>query len=310
VKIETYLKTQSRKIDKALLGFLPRKSEHPKALHEAMHYAVMGAGKRIRPILTLAACRAVGGSEGDAMAAACAIEFIHNYSLIHDDLPCMDDDDFRRGKPTCHKKYGQDIALLAGDALLTLAFGVLTEPEKVETKKLVIPERFSRGSNETIGRFPPKDCGNDMRGCKADLFRRLTSASWIAEAIGSRGMVGGQVLDLEFQNKELDLPTLEFINTKKTGSLIAVSLKVGAYLGGGTSKQVEALFSYGKHLGFLFQIVDDILDQEGYAKIIGAAQAKKEALRLTQRAKGYLEPFGGPGLFLREIANFVSSRKN
>lgn len=278
MSIQAYLKKQSRKIDEALDTFLPKKRELPSSLHEAMRYAVFSGGKRVRPILALAACEAIGGKEKDAMAAACALELIHNYSLVHDDLPCMDDDDTRRGRPTCHKKFGEMTAVLAGDALLTLAFQIL---------------------NSTNG-----------SGSLKDGHRKFAVARLIAEAVGSRGMVGGQAVDMEYQKKELDLPTIEYINTHKSGALIAVSLRAGALLGGGTPRQVEALYRYGKSMGLLFQIVDDILDREGYAEVIGLHEAGKEAERLLEKAKKELAVFGFRGRVLGEIAGFVFTRKH
>ena len=273
MNLENYFDTQRQKIDCSLETFLPKKSERPSSLHEAMRYAVLLGGKRIRPILTLAACEAVGGREKDALPVACAIELIHGYSLIHDDLPCMDDDDTRRGKPSCHKKFGEALALLAGDALLTLAFQVLSSQDPKNSK------------------------------------RNLEITHKIAEAVGSSGMIGGQVADIEAADKEITLPTLEYINTHKTGALIAVSLKCGALAGGGTPRQVEALIRYGKYTGLLFQIVDDILDGEGYAELIGISQARKEAERLCGRAKDTLKIFGKKGEPLARIADFISKRK-
>lgn len=268
-----YFNDYRKRIDRALEGFLPAKSERPRALHEAMLYAVLSGGKRVRPLLALEACLAVGGKEKDALAAACAIELIHSYSLVHDDLPSMDDDDTRRGKPSCHKKFGEATALLAGDALLTLAFKVLSQKSSAK------PER------------------------------QLQAALWIAEAAGSLGMIGGQTVDIEFQGKEADLPTMDYVNAHKTGALIAVALRAGALLGGGTERQVEALYRYGKYLGLLFQIVDDILDSEGYAKLVGIPEAREEAQRLHGRAKDSLRSFGKKGDSLAQMADFVLQRK-
>ena len=269
--LESSLKKRSLRIEKALAACLPRESEPPRALSHAMRYAVLSGGKRIRPIFTLAACEAVGGREKDALNAACALELIHSYSLVHDDLPCMDNDSMRRGKPSCHAKFGQVTALLAGDALLTLAFGVL-----------------ARSTGE----------------------KQLQAVRWIAEAVGSRGMVGGQALDMEFQEKEADLPTLEYINTHKSGALIAACTRVGAYLGGGTPRQVEALYRYGKYVGLLFQIVDDIMDAQGVARAIGVRGAREEAALLLAKAKRELSLFGNKGRFLETVADFVVARKN
>ena len=277
MNIQSYFKQQICKIDKALDATLPKANEYPSRLHEAMRYAVLAGGKRIRPIFALAACEAAGGDEKKVLPAACALELIHNYSLIHDDLPCMDDDDTRRGQPTCHKKFGEDTALLAGDALLTLAFGILSRP-------------------------------NDHVAAK-DLTKQMEIIHLIAEAIGTHGMVGGQQVDMEFQATEVDLPTIEYINTHKTGALIAASVKTGATLGGATKKKTECLHRYGKYTGLLFQIVDDILDQEGYAKVIGVPEAKKEAEKILLKAKKELKPFGRRGDALSRIADFVLERK-
>ncbi len=277
MNLQAYLTKQLTKIDKALDSFLPKKGEYPPTLHEAMRYSVFSGGKRIRPIFVLAACDAVGGDEKKVMPAACAIELIHNYSLIHDDMPCMDNDDLRRGQKSCHKKFNEETALLAGDALLTLAFRILSS----------LP---------------------DFHAAK-ELERQLVSASLIAEAVGSRGMIGGQAVDLDSKKKEIELPTIEYINTHKTGALIAVCLKVGSYLGGGIKTQVEALHHYGKCVGLLFQIMDDIMDREGYAKAVGVPEARKEAEDLLSKAKKELRRFGQKGLRLNQIADFVLTRK-
>ena len=237
-----------------------------------MRYAVLSGGKRIRPIFALAACEAVGGKTASVLDAACALEFIHSYSLVHDDLPCMDNDLVRRGKPSCHAKFGEVTALLAGDALLTRAFGILASG-------------------------------------KPDL-KRLRALSWMAEASGHQGMVGGQALDIEYRDKELDLPTVEYINTHKSGALIAVSTRMGAFLGGGSPKEVENLYRYGKAVGLLFQLTDDIMDAQGYAKVIGSRDAHEEAQKLLQRAKTALAPFKARGRALSAIADFVATRKN
>ncbi len=275
--IEIYFKKQAIKIDNALLGYLPKPGTHARKLHEAMLYAVMSGGKRVRPVLTLAACEAVGGDVRRVLPAACALELIHCYSLIHDDLPCMDDDALRRGKPTCHVKFGEDTAVLAGDALLTLAFRILSEPVK----------------------NTPKDFSN----------RQLETIRFIAEAVGSAGMVGGQAVDIEYQDKKTNLAIMEYINIHKSGALIAASARVGVYLGGGNADQVRSIFRYGQALGLLFQIVDDILDEEGYAELLGLTQAREEAAGIHRRAKNELKLLGKKGVILSEIADFVLERK-
>jgi geranylgeranyl diphosphate synthase, type II len=280
--IQKYLNDKSKKIDLALTRSLPpatkasalRRAQHSGKLEEAMRYAVLGGGKRIRPALVLAASEAVGGKEESVMAAACALELLHSYSLVHDDLPCMDNDMMRRGKPSCHAKFGEVTALLAGDALLTRAFGILSSG----------------------GSAPDK--------------RKVTALTWIAEAVGHQGMVSGQALDMEFQDKEMDLPTLEFINTRKTGELIAVSVRVGAFLGGGSPLEVKALHRYGRSVGLLFQLTDDIMDGQGYAKVIGPHDAREEALRLLAQAKKALSPLKSRGKTLAAIAEFIATRKN
>lgn len=277
MNLKAHFDKESAKIERALGQCLPRPNEHPARLHQAMRYSVLGGGKRVRPILALEACRAVGGRERAVMPAACALELIHNYSLVHDDMPCMDDDTTRRGRPTCHKKYGEDTALLVGDGLLTLAFRLLCDGDGVRV---------------------------------SEAARRLEAARLVAEAVGSRGMVGGQAVDIEYQGKEPDLPTLEYINTRKSGALIAVAVRVGAYLGGGSPRQVEGLYRYGKYVGFLFQIVDDILDGEGYAKAIGVPEVRRKAAELVRKAKNQLKPFSSQGRILGEIADFILTRKH
>lgn len=287
LNISMYLKKHADKIDRALLRCLP-KASHP--LHQAMRYAVLGNGKRLRPVLALAACEAVGGDKSRVLPAACAIELIHSYSLIHDDLPCMDDDDFRRGKPSCHKKFGESTALLAGDALLTLAFQILTKPFVVGAQRAV----------------PLQHAVPQHRAA----FRQLIATGWIAEAAGFQGMVGGQAVDLEYQRKRPSLKTLQYIHNSKTGALLAVAFRVGAYLGKGTPKEIRTLYHFGQKFGFLFQIVDDILDAEGYAIRIGKVKARQRAERLAREAKILLKPFGKKATFLYGLTDFILDRKN
>ena len=269
MNIQSYLTRQSKKIDAELRQFLPGEKERPTSLHRAMRYAVFSGGKRIRPILALAACEAVGGDEKKVLPTACALELIHAYSLVHDDLPCMDNDEWRRGQPTVFKKFGETTAVLAGDALLTLAFEIL-------------------------------GCSND----KNDVI------SIVARAVGSKGMVGGQAVDMAFQGKQTNLPTIEYINRQKSGALIAASLRVGACLGEASQRQVKALQEVGKNLGLLFQIVDDILDKEGYAKAVGVSNATKKAKTLHKKALKALKIFGQKGAVLSQIADFVLERKS
>ena len=277
MELALYLKKRAKKVDTALSKLLPRENEHPSKLSEAMRYAVLSGGKRIRPVLAMAACEAVGGKDSDVIDAACALEMIHSYSLVHDDLPCMDNDLLRRGQPSCHAKFGEVTALLTGDALLTRAFGILSSPNGFKNH----PDR-----------------------------KKLAVLHWIAEAVGHQGMVGGQSLDMEYQNKEMDLPTVEYINTHKSGALIAVSTRAGAFLGGGTPSEVKCLHQYGKAVGLLFQLTDDIMDGQGYAKVIGSHDAREEASRLLSKARQALLPLKTRGRVLSAIAEFVATRKD
>jgi geranylgeranyl diphosphate synthase type II len=260
---------------------------------KSMQYSLVGGGKRIRPVLALAAAECVGGSISDVLPAAAALEFIHTYSLIHDDLPAMDNDDYRRGKLTNHKVFGEGFAILAGDGLLTYAF-----------------EMLSAKMN-----FP------------AEL--QLTVLNEVAVAAGKAGMVGGQVLDLEGEGKELTLPKIENINKKKTGALLIVSTRLGAILAGGNEAQVSALTRYAQAIGLAFQIKDDILDIEGdsevlgktvgsdqklakatYPALMGLEKAKEYLHTQTLKAKESLETFGERGLFLAQLADYMENRQH
>lgn len=294
--IKSYLKEKGNLVEKALDGYLPGEAEMPAALHKAMRYSLMAGGKRIRPILCIASCEAVGGEAETALPVACALEMIHTYSLIHDDLPAMDNDDFRRGRPTNHKVFGEAVAILAGDALLTEAFRVMTD---ASLRKSVKPDL---------------------------LLDVITDISWAA---GSFGMVGGQVIDMESEGKEVDLPTLEYLHTHKTGALLLASIKGGAKIGEGTDVQINALTRYGEYLGLAFQIADDILDIEGtqeeigkdvgsdvkrnkatYPAIIGMAESKKRAVELMNMAIGSLKEFDGKAEPLRGIAKYIVERRS
>jgi geranylgeranyl diphosphate synthase type II len=295
--LKVYLKEQCARVDAALDRYLPKETELPHSVHKAMRYSVFAGGKRVRPILMLAACEAVGGESERALSAACAMEMIHTYSLIHDDLPAMDDDDFRRGNPTNHKVFGEAIAILAGDALLTEAF------------KLVSGPRFTEGCNPSA---------------------LLAVVHEIATCAGSYGMVGGQVIDMESEGRpDIDLATVQYIHTHKTGALIKASVVAGALLGGATGPKLAAITRYGEAAGLAFQIADDILDIEGtteeigkdagsdqargkatYPAVMGVAAAKVEALAMMDAALGALELFGPEAEPLREIARYIVQRKN
>lgn len=295
--LKVYLKEQCTRVDKALDRFLPKETELPHSVHKAMRYSVFAGGKRVRPILMLAACQAVGGDTDLAVPAACAMEMIHTYSLIHDDLPSMDDDDFRRGNPTNHKVFGEAIAILAGDALLTEAFKLTSDP------------RFTKESNPA--------------GLLAVIHE-------IATCAGSYGMVGGQVVDMESEGKpDIDLATVQYIHTHKTGALIKASVVAGALLGGADGQKLAAITRYGEAAGLAFQIADDILDIEGtteeigkdagsdqargkatYPAVIGLAAAKDEASAMMDEAMRALEVFGSEADPLREIARYIVQRRN
>jgi geranylgeranyl diphosphate synthase type II len=295
--IKSYLKERCRVVDGALERYLPREDDLPFNLHRAMRYSVFAGGKRVRPILMLAACEAVGGTVDQALPAACALEMIHTYSLIHDDLPAMDDDDFRRGNPTNHKVFGEATAILAGDALLTEAFILLSD------------------DGASAGVAP---------------VARLQVIREIAVCAGSRGMVGGQVVDMESEgHRDIDFATVQYIHTHKTGALIKASVRSGALLGGASPGQLDAVTRYGEAIGLAFQIADDILDIEGtteeigkdagsdeargkatYPAVIGLAESKRLAAELVDRAFEALSPLGAPAEPLRQIALYIIKRKS
>lgn len=270
MKLAEYLKRRKRIVDVALDKYLPKRSEYPQVIHKAMRYSVFPGGKRIRPILLLASCEACGGDVKEALPAACAIEILHTYSLIHDDLPAMDNDDYRRGKLTSHKKFGEAIAILAGDGLMT--FGI---------------ELLTRGDKPKI---------------------QLDAVKEVLEAIGTYGMIGGQVVDIN-PREEIDLPTLTYINAHKTGALIAVSCKAGGIIAGAPRRKLDALERYGEYIGFTFQIIDDILDKDGFASVFGMGGAKREAARLIEKAKEELDIFGKGGYILKRLADYILNRK-
>jgi geranylgeranyl diphosphate synthase type II len=297
MELKKYLKERCQLVDEALDGFLPQADELPISIHKSMRYSVFAGGKRVRPILLLAACEAVGGDISHAMPAACAMEMIHTYSLIHDDLPAMDDDDFRRGNPTNHKVFGEAIAILAGDALLTEAFILLSNPALLK--------------------------GADPRGM-------LQVIQEIAFCAGSQGMVGGQVVDMESEGKrDIDMATVQYIHTHKTGALIKAAVKAGAIIGRAEGKELEAMTRYGEAIGLAFQIADDILDIEGtteeigkdagsdeargkatYPAVVGIGEAKKRAAELVDMAMEALSCFDEKADPLREIARYVVYRKS
>jgi geranylgeranyl diphosphate synthase type II len=291
--LREYLSTQQRLVDAELDRLVPAQAEQPEIIHRAMRYSLFAGGKRIRPILCMEAARAVVDSPEGVTAAACALELIHTYSLIHDDLPALDNDDYRRGKLTNHKVFGDAMAILAGDGLLTLAFQVLAQlSAPADRKTLLIAE--------------------------------------LATAAGTAGgMIGGQVADLEGEGKPPTAELLETIHRAKTGALLRASLRLGAIYAGADERQYAALSCYGEHIGLAFQIVDDILDVEEssealgktagkdaqqhkitFPAVYGLAVSRRMAEEECSRAHHVLSPFGGRAARLHELADLIVHRKS
>lgn len=292
MSLEAYLRSQIKVIDRALNRFLPTARTKPGTMHEAMRYSLFAGGKRLRPVLALAAAEACGGSVEAALPAACAVECIHTYSLVHDDLPCMDDDDLRRGRPTSHKVYGEGIAVLVGDALLTIAFDIVAQTK------------------------PTK------RWSTAAIVRELARAS------GSQHLIAGQVMDLEGEGKPATAAQLKFIHQSKTAALLACSIRLGAMSANATEAQLAALGSFGESTGLAFQVIDDILDvtqtteklgktagkdvaatKATYPAVFGLEKSRKEARRLTEAALAELKPFGAKAARLRQLADYLLARE-
>jgi geranylgeranyl diphosphate synthase, type II len=294
--IKVYLAKKKDTVDKALEKLVPPGKTFPTSVHEAMRYSLFGGGKRVRPILAIAAAEAIGAKTTDLLPIAGSLELIHTYSLIHDDLPAMDDDDFRRGRPTCHKVYGEAVAILAGDGLLNMAFEVMSDPRWLK----VIP------ANRLI-----------------DIIKEISTAS------GVFGMVGGQVVDMESEGTDVDPPTLEYIHTHKTGALIRASVRVGALYAKAGKRQFTALTHYGEMVGLAFQIADDILDVTGtreeigkdvgsdikkgkktYPSFYGLEESRARALEVADKAVQALKDFDRKADPLRELAKFIVNRVN
>lgn len=292
--LEEYLAEKRRLVDAALDDALPADDNEAAVLHRAMRYSVFAGGKRIRPILAMTAAEVVGGAAEDVLPLAVALECIHTYSLIHDDLPAMDNDDFRRGKPTAHNVFGEAVAILAGDALLTVAFELLTSPA---TARCYRPERLLSVSHE------------------------------LAVAAGSRGLVAGQVMDVLNEGKAVSLETVDSIVKAKTGAMIRASLTCGARLAGADASQVQILGRYGDYLGAVFQIRDDLLDLEGdpkklgkavkkdrsrgkatYPTLLGAEQTREMIINLVNSAIEVVDHLGDVAEPLILIARYVGER--
>lgn len=293
--LEAYLRDRRRIVEESLQRYLAPEGDISTEIYKSVHYSVFTGGKRIRPILCLAAVEAVGGDLAPAMPIACALELIHTYSLIHDDLPAMDNDDFRRGKPTNHKVFGEAVAILAGDALLTEAFVLLSRAEKV--------------------RLPAE--------------RRLSVIQEIAQAAGISGMVGGQALDVLSEKSIFNKDILYDIHRRKTGALVVAAVKSGAIISNARKDKIQALSQYGINVGLAFQIADDILNVEGdrelmgketgsdaaqgkltYPSLLGLDAAKKKLTMHVDAAIESLSDFDERARPLRIIAHYIKKRKS
>lgn len=292
MEVQEYLKRAAQTVDVALDSLIPKPSTKPTSIHKAMRYSLFAGGKRLRPALALAAAEACGGTFEAALHAACAVECIHTYSLIHDDLPCMDDDDLRRGRPTCHIVFGEGLAVLAGDSLLTLAFEILAQAQ-------------------TTSRYGI-----------ADFVRELSVAS------GSRWLIAGQVLDLESEGKPVSKSALKFIHQAKTAALLTCALRLGAMSANVTPAKLKALTDFGQALGLAFQVIDDILDvtqsteklgktagkdakafKATYPALFGLKKSRALAAELTKEALSALKPLGNKAVMMRGIAESLLVRE-
>jgi geranylgeranyl diphosphate synthase type II len=293
--LKAYLQKHRDHVNRTLDAYLPQVRGPAFRVVEAMHYSLFAGGKRLRPILCLAGAEAVGGDAIEAMPVACALEMIHTYSLIHDDLPAMDDDDLRRGQPTCHKKFDEATAILAGDGLLTEAFRIIA------------------------------DAAPKFAGREAVLLEVL---QLVAQAAGYQGMVGGQMLDLMAEGRKIAQKELETVHRMKTGALLTAAVRSGALVGGGSRQEVTQLTSYGEKFGLAFQITDDILDVEGdaaemgkavgadakrqkatYPSLLGPEQAKTWARKIVESAVADLESLGERAAPLQELALYLLVRR-
>lgn len=289
VSVKQYLEKIQQIVDRDLDRFLPAKDKVPVSLHAAMRYSVLAGGKRLRPVLAYTAFEYCGADPDDSgspiHAAMAALEMVHTYSLIHDDLPCMDDDDLRRGIPTCHKKFGEAVAVLAGDALHDVAFGLMAQT----------------GSTRAVVE--------------------------LAEAIGTEGMLGGQMADIEAEGKDVLRQEITEIHRRKTGALIRCSVRIGAILAGANDELLARLTTFGEKIGLAFQIIDDILDIEGdpellgktvgsdskkhkatYPRAVGMEQARHDAARLIEEACAVFDAYDNN--MLKHLAQYIAQRKN
>jgi geranylgeranyl diphosphate synthase type II len=292
MQLRSYLTSRQKLIDRALDRYLPKESVKPATIHKAMRYSLFAGGKRLRPILCLAATEACGGKIDNALPLACALECIHTYSLVHDDLPSMDNDDFRRGRATCHKVFGDGIAVLAGDALLTIAFDIVSHAKPTPRYNMSI------------------------------LLRE------VATAAGSQKLIAGQVADLEAEGKNADRAQLRYIHENKTAAILTTSVRLGAMSANANAKKLAAITKFGRALGLAFQIIDDILDvtqtteklgksagkdiaakKATYPAVIGLEKSRAEARRLTRQAHNSLSIFGAKAEALHALANYLLERE-
>jgi len=293
MNLKAYLRSRQKEIDRALDRYLPKASTKPATLHKAMRYSLFAGGKRLRPVLCLAAAEACGGKISNALPLACALECIHTYSLVHDDLPSMDNDDFRRGRPTCHKVFGDGIAILAGDALLTIAFEIVSSVRPAPRYNMSI------------------------------LLRE------VAVAAGSQKLIAGQVADLEAEGRNVKRDELRFIHENKTAAILKTSVRLGAMSANADAKKLRAITQFGHGLGLAFQVIDDILDltqtseilgksagkdvaakKATYPAVIGLEKSRAEARRLTRQAHDALSVFAGSkAQALHALANYLLERE-
>lgn len=294
MEFKTVLKERAIYIEELLNKYMPKEEGYQKTIMESMNYSLRAGGKRLRPILTLEACKIVGGNEEDAIAFAVAIEMIHTYSLIHDDLPALDNDDLRRGRKTNHIVYGEDMAILAGDALLNYAFEVMLSSSLGKKN----PEKYLRAINE------------------------------IAKSSGIYGMIGGQVVDVQSENEQIPKEKLDYIHNNKTAAIIIGCMRAGAIIGDANEQQIDEITKYAKNIGLSFQIVDDILDIVGdeaklgkkvgsdidnnkstYPSLLGLEKSKEIANELISEAKKSIEKLSENVEFLNGLADYIIARE-
>ncbi len=294
--IHAYLDQQRQRVDQFLEQSLPDTLRDPEKLYESMRYSLLGGGKRVRPILTIAAAQALGYNNDAMLPFAASLEFVHTYSLIHDDLPAMDDDDYRRGRLTNHKEFGDGMAILAGDALLTMAFEL---------------------------------CSRDEGDHGLTVGQQLTIVRELAFGSGHQGMVGGQVMDIQAENQEVELSQLQKIHSYKTGQLIRTAVRIGGIIGGASSIQLQSLTGYAEDIGLAFQIADDVLNMVGtreelgkdagtdekrgkktYPSFFGIDGARQLGNECVERAVNRLESFDHHADPLRHIATYIVERRS